>query len=60
MRFELLAWGDGTIRLTFWDSDYGNDRSFILGVDGLAYEEAKDETRHVVDLIVELRKMVKP
>lgn len=61
MRCELLAWGDGTIRLSFWDSLHGSVRDFILGEDGRAYIEIEQsdgtEIREPVDLIAELRKM---
>jgi hypothetical protein len=57
MQAELLIWGDGTIRLSFWDSLKGEDRIFILGDDGQAYVEEDDGSRSRVDLVVELREM---
>ena len=54
---ELSSWGDGTIRLSFWDGDHGNDRIFILGEDGRAYVEDDDDNRTPVDMIAELRAM---
>lgn len=55
MDLELLAWGDGTIRLAFWDSMEGKDRIFILADDGQAYVEEDDGSRTRVDLVTELR-----
>lgn len=57
MELELLTWGDGTIRLSFWDSLHGQDRIFILEADGRAYEADEADTRTSVDLVLELRKM---
>jgi hypothetical protein len=58
MEFELLKWGDGTIRLAFWDSDEGKDRIFVLGEDGLAYiQNDETEERTQINLVQELRKM---
>ena len=57
MQLELLKWGDGSIRLTFWDTMHGKDVVFILDEDGSAYVEQEDETRTAVDLALELRKM---
>lgn len=34
---ELLKWGDGTIRLSFWDVVSGNDAIFVLGEGGQAW-----------------------
>ena len=52
---ELSAWGDGTIRLSFWDSEHGHDRIYILGEDGQTYTEDDDDKRTPVDMITELR-----
>ena len=55
---ELSAWGDGTIRLSFWDSDHGLDQIYILGDDGQAYTEDEKDERTPVDLIAALRALV--
>lgn len=34
---ELLKWGDGTIRLAFWDSLHGDDAIFVLWKNGQAF-----------------------
>lgn len=34
---ELLKWGDGTIRLAFWDAISGDDVIFALGEGGQAW-----------------------
>ena len=62
MDAELLVWGDGTIRLAFWDSLRGNDRIFILreGLDAMESSAAAEHDEEVltpVNLIAELRKM---
>lgn len=57
MELELLRWGDGTIRLTYWDSIDGKDRIFILTADGQAFEEDADDVRHPVNLVTELHTM---
>lgn len=57
MDFELLAWGDGTIRLTYWNYKDGQDICFILGDDGKAYTEDEDDNRTGVDLITRLREI---
>jgi len=65
MRAELLQWGDGTIRLAFWDSESGNDQIFILDADGKVYRSGFEddgtplgtETRTLVDFVAELRKL---
>lgn len=64
---ELGTWGDGTIRLAFWDSMHGDDRIFILNEDGTVgqhtyvYESEDDEEgREVVtpvDLVAKLREL---
>jgi hypothetical protein len=54
---ELCAWGDGTIRLAYWDTSEGKDRIFILGEDGRTYVEDDDDNRTPVDMIAELRTM---
>lgn len=61
MQLELLVWGDGTIRLTYWDHMHGNDRVFLLDADGQAYETTSiddtTETFAPVDLVAVLREM---
>ena len=60
---ELMVWGDGTIRLTYWDSMHGNDRIYVLGRTGLAFCSSHDgdaETLTVIDnLVLELRELAK-
>ena len=53
---ELMTWGDGTIRLTFWDSLHGDDKSYVLG-DGVVCLSSADGVMTPVDLAVELRKL---
>ena len=53
---ELMTWGDGTIRLTFWDSLHGDDKSYVLG-DGFVYLSNESGTMTPIDLAVELRKL---
>jgi hypothetical protein len=36
MEFELMVWGDGTIRLAHWDRLHGDDIVITLGKDGTA------------------------
>jgi hypothetical protein len=64
MELELLVWGDGTIRLTYWDSAAGADKVFLLGDDGRAYltdygDDDDQEIRRPVDLVLSLRQMAK-
>lgn len=59
---ELGVWGDGTIRLAFWDSKNGDDRIFILNADGTASQssgddEAGEEVVTPVDLVAKLREL---
>ncbi len=59
---ELLQWGDGTIRLAFWDSLHGDDKIFILEESGQAFiseytDDSDEEVRIPVDLVAELRKL---
>jgi len=55
---ELMEWGDGTVRLAYWDSLHGEDESFILH-DGEAYVEDEKGFRVSVNLVDELIRMVK-
>lgn len=59
---ELIEWGDGTTRLSFWDSLHGEDRIFILKPDGTAEEEVtigdRDEVQSV-NLVTELLGLLK-
>jgi len=62
IELELCEWGDGTTRLSYWDSMHGLDRHFVPNPDGTAGEsktddEGENETFAPVDLIAELRKM---
>lgn len=59
MELELLKWGDGTIRLAYWDSLEGKDRVFVLNEDGTACESDHEdaETLTPVDLVAVLRQM---
>ena len=57
MNMELLIWGDGTTRLSFWDNIHGNDRHFILDESGAVFEEDENDVRQLVDFVAELRKM---
>jgi sensor domain CHASE-containing protein len=61
MDFELGAWGDGTIRLVFWDSAAGNDIVFVLDSDGQAYRASyvgdDTEARTPVQLVLALREL---
>lgn len=60
MDFELLTWGDGTIRLTYWNTATGKDIVIVLAEDGQAYlvTDTRDdgtETRQGIDLVPYLR-----
>ena len=61
MELELQQWGDGSIRLAYWDYMEGKDRIFVLLADGTAREATQvDETTEEltpVDLIAALRVM---
>lgn len=60
MELELLKWGDGTIRLAWWDSLEGHDRIFVLREDGTAAEsDHSEEEEHLtpIDLVAVLRQM---
>ena len=59
---ELLRWGDGTIRLSFWDVSRGEDRIFVLREDGLAslvsaIADDGSETLVAVNLVLALRRL---
>ncbi len=57
---ELSSWGNGRVKLAFWDYLSGNDRIFSLEPDGTVFEESMkddDETRTVVNLVAVLRKI---
>lgn len=54
-----MSWGDGTVRLTFWNSLHGEDESFILDKDGQAYVEDEKGFRVSVNLVYKLRKLAK-
>lgn len=64
MNLELSMWGDGTIRLSFWDNLRGKDVHFVLDEDGQARrryyqsEESDDEMFEPVDLVLKLRELV--
>lgn len=54
MKLELSEWGDGTIRLSFWDLLHGDDIHFILNLDGSAsrscgYDENDEEITEAVE-----------
>lgn len=55
----LLRWGDGTQRLSFWASTYGRDTHFVLGTDGKAYRVEPDDNLIEVDLVYELRMLLR-
>jgi hypothetical protein len=60
---ELSAWGDGTVRLSFWDSDEGKDRIWVLRQGqlcqvSLGFDENDVEQFREVDLVTELHKLV--
>lgn len=63
MDFELLKWGDGTIRLAYWDSLHGDDILFVLDENGKAYRARQHEDMEGAEyveeanLIEELRKL---
>ena len=62
MDFELLKWGDHTIRLSHWDSLHGVDKIYILNKDGtvdVEWADSEDEKvyRHPVNLVQELREL---
>jgi hypothetical protein len=57
---EIYMMPDGQVRLCFWDSLYGEDRVFTIETDGTVFEETieeDDETRKIVNLVEELRKI---
>jgi hypothetical protein len=63
MELELGTWGDGTTRLSYWDSMHGLDRHFVLNPDGTAVEaktddEGENETLEPINLVAVLRAMV--
>ena len=47
---ELSKWGDGTIRLTYWDSLHGEDVSYILNDDDKVYIEDPSDDKHVFQI----------
>lgn len=55
---ELLKWGDGTIRLSFWDAISGADVVFVLQPSGQAWRagetEEHGESWTPIDLVREL------
>lgn len=58
---ELLEWGDGTTRLTYWDNLQGEDISFILNDDGNVYIEDPSDDKCVIriyDFTNRLRELV--
>jgi hypothetical protein len=62
LELELGQWGDGTIRLAFWDSLHGADVFFVLSAGGKAYragdeQEDGSEVLTEVDLVEVLRAM---
>jgi len=61
MELELLEWGDGTIRLSSWDSMHGDDVIFILNEDGTAYRsyyDGEEERQEPVNLVIALRELI--
>ena len=61
---ELIDLGDGTTRLTFWDSLHGDDLIFDLRADGstwlqTGFDKDDKETFTQVDLVAELRRLAK-
>lgn len=58
---ELGQWGDGSIRLAYWDHLEGKDRIFVLLGDGTAREatsmDENNEELIAIDLIATLRAM---
>jgi len=59
MELELLQWGDGSIRLSYWDHMEGKDRIFVLLGNGTARESDCEEPEALtpIDLIAVLRGM---
>lgn len=64
-QLELMEWGDGTIRLSFWDSLHGHDEVFILNEDGTAErstgfvsEDSDEESFIRVELPSALRELL--
>ncbi len=43
INLELMAWGDGTIRLVHWDHENGDDTVLILSSDGSASKAILDD-----------------
>ena len=64
---ELAEWGDGTIRLAFWENMHGDDKIFVLGGDGQAFlsrydEQENSEYKEVlvpINLVLSLRELAK-
>ena len=63
MIFALETWGDGTTRLTHWDSVHGDDVVFVLRDDGAfrsTYDgDGEERLLEQVDLVAELRRLAK-
>ena len=63
MIFALETWGDGTTRLTHWDSVHGDDVVFVRRDDGafrsIYAGEGKEQLLEQVDLLAELRRLAK-
>jgi hypothetical protein len=64
-QLELSTWGDGTVRLAFWDSLHGHDEVFRLNEDGTADrstgfidEDSDEESWMRVDLSSSLRELL--
>ena len=60
---ELSEWGDGTTRLSFWDSLHGRDKHFVLREDGRVFEAQPngpdDEIMVLTSLVESLLKLLK-
>ena len=56
---ELMVWGDGTIRLSWWDSLHGEDKVFVLDDDGNAYMQDDDGSKVEIPLVLDLRDLAK-
>jgi hypothetical protein len=55
---DLCTWGDGGIRLVFWDYLQGQDQVFVLHADGTATQETEGETETSVNLVLALRELL--
>lgn len=60
MEFELLQWGDGSIRLSYEDHLHGHDRVFVLKADSTTWESDRGEAEILtqVNLVAILRAMI--